>query len=228
MNRYLLKATLVLGTAVALAGGREAAAQMEWESIMEDPLVGEFEVMMDPIDEEIVIFEEMPMSQDGAMGARRTAQRTTLAEKLALTDDQKQKMETLRTALAKEMARLRADVEVATIELREIMDQSAPKAADAQIRAARVSQARAKIFERAVAFRLDMKSVLRPEQQKIMKETREMRRGPMMRGMRMGPGMRGGMGPMGPAMRGPMGPGVERQFRFERRPEPKQTPSERR
>ena len=115
-----------------------------------------------------------------------------LAEKMGLTDTQKNRMKALHTAFAKDMARLEADAEIARIDLRELMDQTSPGAAAVKSQANKVNEARGKIFERAMILQAEMKGVLTAEQQQMMQEERhEMRstfRDREMRGQR---GMRG-------------------------------------
>jgi Spy/CpxP family protein refolding chaperone len=171
MQRVITGLTALLVTTVLLVPGQNSSAQM----VPEDP-----EPLMEPFgepgdmgpgmgwfEEEDMAFQRGPsMRGGGPMGMGPPE----LADTLNLSEAQKDRMEALRTAFAKDVVRLRADVEVATIELHEAMAQTSPKAADVQARAAKVSQARAKLFERTVAFRVEMKNVLTPEQQKIMKE----------------------------------------------------------
>ena len=229
MKRVKIGAVCALTASILLVWGHRSLAQVEVEV---DQFVLEEEQMMYVQDEEIMGMmdeEDMPdmldveviyadedasPQQEGAADQRK--ERTEMREKMKLSTDQKDKLEALRTAFAKDMARLRADTEIASIELRESMAQISPKAVDVQARAAKVSQARARAFERMIALRVDSKNVLTPEQQKIRKDQARMRgpmrmrRGAMMR-QGMGPMMRQGMGPMRRRM-SPMGPGPMMQM----------------
>jgi|GEM_PF-6403950 Spy/CpxP family protein refolding chaperone len=115
-----------------------------------------------------------------------------LAEKIELTDAQKNRMKSLNTAFAKDMAKLEADVKITQIELQEVMDQAAPSTSAVKSQAAKVNEARGEIFERSVVFRAEMKGILTAEQQATMKaEGRKMRSEHRGRGMRGRRGMRG-------------------------------------
>ena len=135
--------------------------------------------------------------RDGGPGGPIGQIPSELAEKMALTNAQKDQMKSLNTAFAKDMAKLEADVKIAHIELREVMDQTSPSIAAVKSQAAKVNEATGKIFERSVVFRAEMKSVLTAEQQKTMQEE-----GRQMRGERPGRGMRERL-----RMRGPGGGG---------------------
>ena len=90
-------------------------------------------------------------------------------KELELTDEQKQKLEELRFDLAKDMAKLRADLKVARLELEHLINQDSPKASDAKVKVAQVNQARSKILQRSVDHRLKLKKILTPEQQEKLR-----------------------------------------------------------
>jgi len=93
---------------------------------------------------------------------------------LDLTDAQREQMRTLRFDLEKDLARLRADQEVAQIELREVLDVVNPDAAAAAAAGGKVNEARSAIFQREIAFQVATKHVLTPEQQgQLRKNMRE-------------------------------------------------------
>ena len=126
-----------------------------------------------------------------------------MAEKLKLTDDQKNAMKNLRSAFERDMIKLRADMDVAELDLRDIMEQANPKVADAKARAARVNDARAKIFARMITFQVEMKNTLTPELHKTLQEERSKMRQERREEMRERRGERG-EGSMRP--RGRFGP----------------------
>ena len=225
MKHIKLAVVCALTAGVLLAWGQGSLAQVDVDQflsadepmmdVQDDEMMGmmDDDVLSDRLDMD-VLYEGEDGSPEQEEPPERRAKRSEMREKMRLSDDQKDRMEALRTAFAKEMARLRADVEIASIELRESMTQISPKAVEVQVKAARVSQTRARVFERMIGLRVDSKNVMTPEQQKIMKDQSRMRRpmrgGPMMQGRRggmrgMGPMMQRGMGPMRRRMN-PMGP----------------------
>ena len=109
-----------------------------------------------------------------------------LAAIIEMTDAQQEKRQALQTAFAKEIAIMRADAEVAGIELREVMDEPNPNASDARSKATRVSEIRANIFEREILHRVEMKNVLTPAQHLKLEEARKLMQGrrSQMRGRR--------------------------------------------
>jgi Spy/CpxP family protein refolding chaperone len=76
-------------------------------------------------------------------------------KKLKLTDEQKQKLKDLRFDLAKDMAKLRADLKVA------------------KVKVVQVNQARSKMLQRSVDHRLELKKILTPEQQEKLRSIRD-------------------------------------------------------
>lgn len=254
MKRVKIVTVCALTASVLLVWGHGSLAQVEVDRILsaEEPMVDlqdeelmgmmdeegpmvdmQDEEMMGMMDEEdmpgMLDVEVMYVDEDASPqqeeSADRRKERSEMREKMKLSSDQKDRLEALRTAFAKDMVRLRADAQIASIELREAMAQISPKSVDVQAKAAKVSQARARVFERMIALRVDSKNVLTPEQQKIRKDQAgmrgpmRMRRGAMMR-QGMGPMMRQGMGPMrrrmNPMEPGPMmrmdGRGVRQEF----------------
>jgi Spy/CpxP family protein refolding chaperone len=114
-------------------------------------------------------------------------------EQLDLTDAQREQMRTLRFGLEKDMARLRADQEVAEIELREVLDRTNPDVAAAAAAAGKVNEARSAIFQREIAFQVATKNVLTAEQQEQLQKSMRDRMGRMRQNMeRRGPGRRPG------------------------------------
>lgn len=170
------KLTLIIGTLAVtgiVAWAQHAIAQSEPVEIDVGPFAAFF---MDEFPDE----DDQPGRRgfQGPHGGMGDAFPSDLVEKLELTDTQQAKLRILRTAHAKEMAKLRADMEVAHIELREVMTNTNPSATDAKSKAAEVNAARARLFEKSVAFRVEAKNVLTPEQQKtLQKEGRKKHHG---------------------------------------------------
>ncbi len=125
---------------------------------------------------------------DAKMDRAQTRRFRRMAEKMELTDAQRQQIKTLRSAYARDMVRLRADAKLARIELRELMNETGPEVSRVRERAAEVSRARASLFERRTVFRAEFKNLLTPEQQETLRESfrdrRDGRRDSGMRGRR--------------------------------------------
>ena len=105
-----------------------------------------------------------------------------MAEALGLSEDQLRKIKSIRHAAAKEMARKQADIRIAQIDMRALMDQAQedrPKIHE-QILAVAALQGEMRILQ--VDKRLDMKAQLTEEQRQIFEK--------MHRGR--GPGRHGG------------------------------------
>ena len=183
------KLTLIIGTLAVtgiVAWAQHAIAQSESIEVEAGPFAAFFDEFPDEDD------QPGRRGFQGPHGGMKGGFPSDLVEKLELTDAQQTKLKSLRTAHAKEMAKLRADLEVARIELREVMTGTNPSAAEAKSKAAEVNAARAILFEKSVAFRVEAKNVLTPEQQKTLREEG----GKMHRGRRFGAmrGPRGGRG----------------------------------
>ncbi len=119
--------------------------------------------------------------------------RGPITERLELTVDQRSKMEALWTKHMKAMARLRADVQVARLELDEVLRQKDPGERAVKEAAGKLSAARARVTESRALHRAAVQRELTEEQ---FQKLRSMR----------GPG-RGGPG----HGRGPMGSGFHRR-----------------
>ncbi len=109
---------------------------------------------------------------------------------LELTDEQREKIKTLRSAYTREMIQLRADSRLARVELRELMKETSPDIERVKDLAAAVSAAHGSVFERSALYRTEFKHVLTPEQQENLRESfrdrRDGRRDSGMRGRRDG------------------------------------------
>ena len=109
---------------------------------------------------------------------------------LELTDEQEEKIETLRSAYTREMIQLRADSRLARVDLRELMNEISPDIERVKELAAAASAAQGAVFERSALFRAEFKHVLTPEQQENLRESfrdrRDGRRDSGVRGRRDG------------------------------------------
>jgi Spy/CpxP family protein refolding chaperone len=112
-----------------------------------------------------------------------------------MTPEQLEKMDALRTAHVKEMAPLRADLEVKEIELAALWRADEPDAKKIIAKVKEIGDIREKIEVARINHQFDMRRLLTPEQRKAMKK---MGMGPGMMGEGMGCGRRG-------MMRGRMG-----------------------
>ena len=134
---------------------------------------------------------------------------------LNLTAEQQEKLKALRLVNDKEMVRLRADQQIAQMELHEILDQDNPNPTEVKAKVDNLNKVRSTITAKMVDFRLGMNKILTPEQREKLRSFQGM--GPMWRGRGgmgmgghrgMGGGPGGGMGWGGPGgMGGPFCPG---------------------
>lgn len=93
------------------------------------------------------------------MGAR-------MAERLGLTDEQRSQMRELQQAQRKQQIRLRADLKIARMELRELVRKSDSPKAGISARVAAVNTLQARMLEQRVDFQLKRKAVLTDDQRK--------------------------------------------------------------
>ena len=136
-----------------------------------------------------------------AQRAKRRSMRGGMAA-LELTDEQKEKMNSLRSAHQKAMVDLRAAHQKALIDLGEVRKQDNPSASDIQAKVDAVTAAQGKIMAREIQHSMDVRNLLTAEQKEKLGERR--------RGGRMGFRGRGGpgfRGRGGPGFRGRGGPG---------------------
>ncbi len=106
---------------------------------------------------------------DADVGRTRLARRAMA--RLELTDEQQEKIRTLRSAYARDMVQLRADTRLARIELREVMSETRPDVNKVKELAAAVSAAQGSVFERGAVFRAEFRNVLTAEQQEKLRES---------------------------------------------------------
>ena len=132
-----------------------------------------------------------------AQRSKRRGMRGGMAA-LELTDEQKEKMNSLRSAHQKAMVDLRAAHAKARIDLGEIRKQDNPSASDIQAKVDAVTAAQGKIMAREIQHSIDVRNLLTAEQKEKLGERRRGGR----EGFRGGPGFRG-RGGLGFRGRGP-------------------------
>jgi Spy/CpxP family protein refolding chaperone len=92
------------------------------------------------------------------------------AKAIGLTDEQMNRLRGMRVAHQREMIRLRADAQIARLDLEEALRQPNAKFADVKAKVAAISALHGQMMEKKVAFRLDARQVLTPEQQQKLRE----------------------------------------------------------
>jgi Spy/CpxP family protein refolding chaperone len=145
--------------------------------------------------------DEMGGGGGGAMGMRHGMGRGAhmmrrggfgprLARELDLTAEQREKMKAAHERQERKAIQARADIQLARLDLRKLMDADKPdsKAIDAQID--RIAGIRAGLAKSRMATMLEFRATLTPEQQKKLRELRE--RGPEMRNPGATPQKKGG------------------------------------
>ena len=124
-----------------------------------------------------------------------------VVNQLALTKEQQSRLDEIFNATATQLVDLKAEVEKRTIELRNDLDRPQVTRQEVQKDAARLSDARAKLFEREILMLVDMRGVLSEDQWSKIREFMEDRQqhGGRQGGRKMmpPPGGRPGGGPGG-------------------------------
>ena len=106
-------------------------------------------------------------------------------DRIELTDDQREKIDALRSAYARDIIQLRADTRLARVDLREVMNETSPDVSRVRELAAAVSRAQGSMFERSAVMQAELKNMLTPEQQETLRESfRDRRDGRRDSGMR--------------------------------------------
>jgi len=137
---------------------------------------------------------------EGRPGRRGPGMRQGRKPPVELTDEQQEKMKTLRLQQAKELSQLKADLQVAQVELQSALGAEDATESSVKAQIAAVNKARSAIFSKQTDFRAKLGSVLTAEQREKMQTMRKGRPGRGRQGMAMRPGHRGCGGP-GKAMR---------------------------
>ena len=171
--------------------GHEEAAELAAETGHEDAdvLAGVAELAAAGSSGEFDDILAVDLADDDADDVRTRRSRRAMSG-LELTDEQEDKIETLRSAYTREMIQLRADSRLARVDLRELMNEISPDIDRVKELAAAASAARGAVFERSALFRAEFKHVLTPEQQENLRESfrdrRDGRRDSGVRGRRDG------------------------------------------
>ena len=110
-----------------------------------------------------------------------------LAEELDLTTAQREKLHTIAEGLARKRIRLRADLDLARLDLRSMMHGDSPTLAQLGTKIDAVTRLQGEIMKAGVSARLDARKVLTAEQLEKLMDMRPMR----------GRGAPGGRGPRG-------------------------------
>lgn len=131
-----------------------------------------------------------PMKMKGAPGKMMEEQ--TLCEKLKLTDEQIAKLDDIQKKYQKEVIGLRADLRLAQLELRDLVEKEASQK-EIQKALNKVNNLRAKMLELHINKKLEIGKVLTDEQKKLLREKPVHY---LLRGYEMPHGMRGKSGHM--------------------------------
>ena len=112
--------------------------------------------------------------------------KSEVVERLALSQDQQQKLDGIFRASAPQLIDLRGDVEKRSLELRGELDQPQLNRGDIQRLAAKLNDSRGRLFERELMMMVDMRSALSDEQWGRLRSAMADQEGPRGRGMRRG------------------------------------------
>lgn len=152
-----------------------------------------------------------PPPPEGGLPPGKWWRRPEIVERLQLSGEQQTRLDQAFKQHATQLVDLKGEVEKSSIELRNELDDATPRRGEVQKLAARVSEARARLFERELMMLLDMRGVLTADQWTRVRQVLDRqgdgpRRGDA--GMRPGPGPR-----QGPGSRGPRPPGNSKRPR---------------
>lgn len=118
----------------------------------------------------------LPLVAQSGMPPGRWWRRAEVAERLALTGEQQTRLDEVFRNNAKELVDLKGEMEKRSIDLRSALEQSQLDRTEIQRAAARVSEARGKLFEREVMLLVEMRSVLNDQQWARLRQRLEGRR----------------------------------------------------
>lgn len=107
-----------------------------------------------------VLLSVLPLQADPALPPAKWWRRPELVERLAITEDQQEKLDSIFRNHANDLIDLRAEIDKRTVELRGSLDQRQLNRQDIQRIAARLNEARGKLFDRELMMLVDMRSVL--------------------------------------------------------------------
>src|SRR5688572_5887182 len=105
-----------------------------------------------------------PAPPEGGLPPGKWWRRPEIVERLQLSSEQQTRLDQAFKQHATQLVDLKADVEKSSIELRNELDDATPQRGEVQKLATRVSDARARLFERELMMLLDMRSVLTADQ----------------------------------------------------------------
>jgi hypothetical protein len=111
-----------------------------------------------------VLLSVLPLQADSALPPAKWWRRPQLVERLAITEDQQDKLDSIFRNHASDLIDLRAEIEKRTVELRGNLDQRQLNRQDIQRIAGRLNEARGKLFDRELMMLVDMRSVLTDSQ----------------------------------------------------------------
>jgi len=118
----------------------------------------------------------LPLAAEPGLPPGKWWRRPEVAERLALTSDQQNRLDEVFRINAKDLVDLKAEMEKRSIDLRSALEQDQLNRTEVQRAAARVSEARGKLFEREVMMLVEMRSVLNEQQWVRLRERLEDRR----------------------------------------------------
>ena len=95
-----------------------------------------------------------------------------MMEALNPTAEQREKFKAMHLGHQKEMAQLRADLQVARLDLRAAVDVDEPASAQVKAAVTKVNEARSQILENRVGHGIAIKGILTPEQREKMRDLR--------------------------------------------------------
>ena len=164
----------------AATAGSEHAAESEFEPINESAESGPAGEFADVLDHDLA---DDDAARTGR--SRRNDRSRGVLNNIELTDEQREQINTMRSAYKRDMVQLRADSRLARIDLNELMGKTSPDLEKVKELAAAVSRAQGSVFERGAVFRAEVKNALTPEQQEELRESfRDRRDGRPDSGMR--------------------------------------------
>ena len=102
--------------------------------------------------------------------------RPDVVRQLSISGDQQSRLDQIFTRHANVLIDVKAELEKATLALRSVLDQNELDRKEIQAGAARVNQARSRIFEQELMMLVDMRGILTPEQWNRVRSGMESRR----------------------------------------------------
>lgn len=103
-------------------------------------------------------------------GFKRGLKLESRLQTIELTAKQNDQLKVLKLAQGKKMAQLQADQKIAQLELSNLLEQSDPMTNEIKSKVATLNEARGKILETRVKFRVNLKKILTQEQREKLKK----------------------------------------------------------